>query len=58
MLTHKFDTCCITLTKSLRTVLLLVLFVMTAVVRYRRICGQVVCIAFKYLKINVKIKIN
>lgn len=42
------QTCWITLTRSLRTVLRRVLLVMTAVVRYLSICGHMVCMAFKY----------
>lgn len=47
-------TCWMTLTKSLRTCLrfLTSLLVMTAVVRYRRICGHMVWMAFRYLNKN------
>lgn len=53
-------TCWITLTRSLRTCLrfLTSLLVMTAVVRYRRMCGHMVCIAFRYLRTHTKYKIK
>lgn len=47
-------TCWMTLTKSLRTCLrfLTSLLVMTAVVRYRKMCGHMVWMAFRYLNNN------
>lgn len=51
-------TCWMTLTRSFITVRRLLLFVMTAVVKYLRMWGQVVWIAFRYLWEPVKRKLS
>ena len=47
-----------TLTRSFRTVLLRLLLVITAVVRYLSIWGHIVWMAFKYLELEQLIKFN